>query len=175
MVAGASGLGKSTLVNSMFLKDILVSEDQADKSDVEQTFRVETHHAKLEENGVNLSLTVVDTPGFGEKVDNSECWKPIIEYIDEQFDEYLEGETKVERAKVHDTRVQACLYFIAPSGHGLKPLDVAVMRRIHQKVNIIPVIGKADTCTVKEISSFKPSLTYQSILSFLPLTDLAPA
>ena len=41
------------------------------------------------------------------------------------------------------------------SGHGLKPLDVEVMKKIHKKVNIIPVIGKADSCTVKEVNMFK--------------------
>ena len=41
------------------------------------------------------------------------------------------------------------------TGHGLKPLDVEVMKKIHKKVNIIPVIGKADSCTVKEVNMFK--------------------
>ena len=31
-------------------------------------------------------------------------------------------------------KVHACLYFIAPSGHGLKPLDVEFMQRLHDKV-----------------------------------------
>ena len=36
--------------------------------------------------------------------------------------------------QVPDTLVHACLYFIAPTGHGLKPLDIDFMRRIHNKV-----------------------------------------
>ena len=40
-------------------------------------------------------------------------------------------------------------------GHGLKPLDVEFMRKIHHKVNIIPVIGKSDCCTKSEIIAFK--------------------
>ena len=160
MVVGASGLGKSTLVNSLFLSDIYGRESEGTDCVSEQTLQVETHHSLLEENGVKLSLTVVDTPGFGENVDNSECWEPIVEYIDEQFDNYLEGETRVERVEVVDTRVHACLYFIAPTGHGLKPLDVEVMRRIHDKVNIIPVIGKADSCTKREINLFKNKVCF---------------
>ena len=35
-------------------------------------FQVETTKVLLKENGVNLMLTVVDTPGFGEAVDNSD-------------------------------------------------------------------------------------------------------
>ena len=33
--------------------------------------QVETHGCMLEENGVRLALTVVDTPGYGDAVDNT--------------------------------------------------------------------------------------------------------
>ena len=60
MVVGESGLGKSTLINSMFLTDIY----QVDKMPrVGQTLKVEAHKVKLVEHEVNLTLTVVDTPG----------------------------------------------------------------------------------------------------------------
>ena len=32
------------------------------------------------ESGVNLTLTIVDTPGFGDAVDNSNCWDPVVIY-----------------------------------------------------------------------------------------------
>ena len=54
-----------------------------------------------------------------------------------------------------DNRVHACVYFIQPTGHSLKPLDIEVMRRLHTKVNLIPVIAKADTLTDEEIMMFK--------------------
>lgn len=57
-----------------------------------------------------------------------------------------------------DSRVHVCLYFIAPSGHGLKPLDIEFMQRLHDKVNIIPVIAKADTLTPEEIQQFKKQI-----------------
>lgn len=59
------------------------------------------------------------------------------------------------KAAPPDTRVHCCLYFIAPSGHGLKPLDVEFMQRLGDKVNIIPVIAKADTMTPEECKDFK--------------------
>ena len=40
---------------------------------------------------------MIDTPGFGEAVDNTECWTPILDYVEDQFDGYLEAETRVER------------------------------------------------------------------------------
>merc|ERR550539_98363 len=161
MVVGESGLGKSTLVNSMFLADIYGTKEGEEEKEDRQTLQVETHHCELEENGVKLALTVIDTPGYGDAVDNTNCWNPILEYIEDQFDDFLEAETRVTRVEVPDTRVHACLYFIAPTGHGLKPLDVEFMRRIHKMVNIIPVIGKSDCCTKKEIGQFKAKILRQ--------------
>ena len=43
--------------------------------------QVETTKVLLKENGVNLMLTVVDTPGFGDAVDNSD-WS-VQAYITE--------------------------------------------------------------------------------------------
>ena len=44
-------------------------------------------------------------------------WKPILEYIDNKFEEYLNAEGHVNRSTVVDNRVHCCLYFISP-GHG---------------------------------------------------------
>jgi septin 7 len=37
----------------------------------------------------------------------------------------------------------------------LKQIDIEFMRRLHTKVNLIPVIAKADTMTDEEITDFK--------------------
>ena len=137
---------------------------------------------------MNLTLTVVDTPGFGVAIDNSDCWESVLTYVESQvgrtnfrtqkikktlketawlsliqltieckqlssagpmrsnsvvqdqweasthiskfrftfqtlikyifqYENFLEAETKVKRnPNMPDTRVHACLYFIAPSG-----------------------------------------------------------
>ena len=72
----------------------------------------------IEEQGVRLKLTVTDTPGFGDQVNNDKCWEPIAEFVNEQFDRYLNEEVSINRKKViPDTRVHCCLYFIPPTGH----------------------------------------------------------
>merc|ERR1712156_1009505 len=162
MVVGESGLGKSTLINSMFLTDVYSQQVPGPSARVKKTVQVETNKALLKESGVNLTLTTVDTPGFGDAVDNSNCWDPVISYVESQYEAFLDAETRVNRiTAMPDTRVHACLYFIAPSGHGLKPLDVEFMKRLHDKVNIIPVIGKADTLTSEEIALFKTQIMNQ--------------
>ncbi|XP_025261133.1 septin-2 isoform X3 [Theropithecus gelada] len=82
-------------------------------------------------------------------------FKTIISYIDEQFERYLHDESGLNRRHIIDNRVHCCFYFISPFGHGLKPLDVAFMKAIHNKVNIVPVIAKADTLTLKERERLK--------------------
>lgn len=37
----------------------------------------------------------------------------------------------------------------------LKPLDIEFMKKLHSKVNIVPVIAKADCLTKKEIQRLK--------------------
>ncbi|XP_060535497.1 septin-7 [Cylas formicarius] len=156
MVVGESGLGKSTLINSMFLTEIYNSADYPGPTQrLKKTVAVETTRVLLKENGVNLMLTMVDTPGFGDAVDNSNCWVPIIEFIESKYEDYLNSEARVTRKMSPDQRVHCCLYFIQPSGHGLKSLDIEFMKRLCDKVNIIPVIAKADTLTSDECTQFK--------------------
>ena len=83
---------------------------------------METHHCELEENGVKLALTVIDTPGYGDAVDNTNCWNPILEYIEDQFDDFLEAETRVTRVEVGKKNLKRSkssfnLFSISGSGH----------------------------------------------------------
>lgn len=154
---GESGLGKSTLVNTLFNTSLYPPKEPAGPSHdiIPKTVSIQSTSADIEENGVRLRLTVVDTPGFGDFVNNDDSWRPIVENIEQRFDAYLEAENKVNRTNIIDNRIHACVYFIQPTGHSLKPLDIEVMRRMHTKVNLIPVIAKADTLTDEEIALFK--------------------
>ncbi|XP_061633449.1 septin 7b isoform X1 [Phyllopteryx taeniolatus] len=158
MVVGESGLGKSTLINSLFLTDLYSSEYPGPSHRIKKTVQVEQSKVLIKEGGVQLLLTIVDTPGFGDAVDNSNCWQPIIDHIDSKFEDYLNSESRVNRRQMPDSRIHCCLYFIAPSGHGLKPLDIEFMKRLHEKVNVIPLIAKADTLTPEECQQFKKQI-----------------
>lgn len=37
----------------------------------------------------------------------------------------------------------------------MKPLDIEFMKQLHQKVNIVPVIARADALTKKEVTELK--------------------
>lgn len=72
---GESGLGKSTLVNTLFNTQLYPPKENVELThEVPQTVEIQSTTADLEENGVKLRLTVVDTPGFGDFVNNEDRW-----------------------------------------------------------------------------------------------------
>lgn len=160
MVAGMSGLGKSTLINSLFLTDIYSDEFPGPSKRVDKTLSVQAHKVMLVERGVRLLLTLVDTPGFGASCSFENSWAPIKEHVEKQFEDYLVAETRLHRTNHSpDSRVHCCLYFIRPSGHSLDPWDIEFMQKLQTKVNIIPVIAKADTLTPDECQQFKQNVS----------------
>lgn len=56
-----------------------------------------------------------------------------------------------------------CIYFVTPNGHGLKSIDLVCMKKLDSKVNIIPVIAKADTINKKELAAFKNKIMSELI------------
>jgi len=56
---------------------------------------------------------------------------------------------------IQDTRIHCCLYFINPTGHALRPIDVIVMKKLSEVVNVVPVIAKSDSLTIDEREIFK--------------------
>ncbi|KAG0745256.1 hypothetical protein G6F57_008708 [Rhizopus arrhizus] len=79
MVVGQTGLGKSTLVNTLFASHLIDSKGRHDVEEINrQTTNIESVSHVIEENGVKLRLNIVDTPGYGDQVNNEDCWEPII-------------------------------------------------------------------------------------------------
>lgn len=70
---GESGLGKSTLVNSLFLTDLYPERHVLNAADkIKQTVKIDASTVEIEERGVKLRLTVVDTPGYGDAINCSD-------------------------------------------------------------------------------------------------------
>ena len=120
-----------------------------------KTMQLDASTVEIEERGVKLRLTVVDTPGFGDSIDNSGSFHEINRYIDEQFERYLRDESGLNRKNIVDNRVHCCFYFVNPYGHGLKPLDIEVMKQLSDKVSIVPVIAKSDCLSQQEVAQLK--------------------
>lgn len=116
----------------------------------------ETNVEVTDDDGQKLLLNIIDTPGFGDNLNNELCFVEIENYLKQQFDLVLAEETRIKRnPRFVDTRVHVLLYFITPTGHGLREIDISCMKRLSKFVNVIPVIGKADSFTEAELKEFK--------------------
>uniref|UniRef100_A0A673BCP0 Septin-type G domain-containing protein n=1 Tax=Sphaeramia orbicularis TaxID=375764 RepID=A0A673BCP0_9TELE len=157
MVVGQSGLGKSTLVNTLFKSKVSRKSCAPDYEEkISKTVKLHSVSHLIEEKGVKMKLTVIDTPGFGDQINNDNCWEPIVKYVNEQYEKYLREELHINRKRrIPDTRVHCCIYFIPATGHRLRPIDVEFMKRLGKIVSIVPVIAKADTLTIEERQEFK--------------------
>lgn len=124
------------------------------------TVKLKAHTYELQESSVRLKLTICDTVGYGDQVNKEDSFKAVVDYIDAQFEAYLQEELKIKRAlpQYHDSRLHVCLYFICPTGHGLKSIDLVCMKKLDTKVNIIPIIAKADTISKTELQKFKSKI-----------------
>ncbi|XP_077984348.1 septin-11-like [Glandiceps talaboti] len=153
LCVGETGLGKSTLMDTLFNTEF----ESIPAPHTLPNVKLNAKTYALQESNVRLKLTVVDSVGFGDQINKEDSYKSIVDHIDKQFESYLQEELKIRRALhiFHDTRIHACLYFIAPTGHTLKSLDLVTMKKLDSKVNIIPVIAKADTVSKGELHKFK--------------------
>lgn len=156
LCVGETGIGKSTLIDTLFNTNF---EDH-ESSHFYPHVRPKAQTYELQESNVRLKLTIVNTVGFGDQINKDKSYQPIVDYIDAQFEAYLQEELKIKRSlfNYHDSRIHVCLYFISPTGHSLKTLDLLTMKSLDSKVNIIPVIAKADAISKTELQRFKIKL-----------------
>jgi septin 7 len=86
MVVGESGLGKTTLVNSLFRTSLYPQKEPREPTaETPKTVDIQAISAEFEENGIKLHLTCIDTPGFGDYVNNEDSWRPILENIESRY------------------------------------------------------------------------------------------
>ncbi|KAM3727907.1 Septin-2 [Dirofilaria immitis] len=156
MCVGETGMGKTTLIESLFNMKLEFRPCNNELKTVELLSRT----YDVVEGGIRLKLTIVETAGFGDQLDKDRSAQVIVDFINEQFEKYLKEELKIKRCLDYydDTRIHACLYFISPTGHGLKALDVVTLQRLAERVNVIPVIAKADTTCKDELIRFKSKI-----------------
>lgn len=158
MVVGRSGLGKSTLINTLFSSKLAESSGRwSAEEPIEKTVEIKVKSHVLVENNVRLNVNVIDTPGFGDQINNGKCWDPLVKYIKEQHSLYLRKElTSLRPKSIPDTRVHCILYFIPPStGSKLRPLDLQALKKLSEVANVVPVIAKSDSLTISERASLK--------------------
>ncbi|KAK6821367.1 septin [Apiospora arundinis] len=159
MVCGASGTGRTTFVNTLCGKSVLNHKDSDDASaaHVEDGVKIKpiTVELELDEEGTRISLTIVDTPGFGDQIDNEASFSEIVGYLERQYDDILAEESRIKRnPRFRDNRVHAMLYFITPTGHGLRELDIELMKRLAPRANVIP-LAESKKLVMEDIEHYR--------------------
>ena len=88
--AGQTGLGKSTLINTIFAAHLIDSKGRLTVNEpVRQTTEIQavshgtfvssdnSDRLVIEEKGVRLRLNIVDTPGYGDQI-NNDRWYSLM-------------------------------------------------------------------------------------------------
>ncbi|XP_036028021.1 septin-14 isoform X2 [Onychomys torridus] len=156
LCVGETGIGKSTLINTLFNTNMKENKTSHFYSKV--GLKVKTF--ELLETNIPLKLTVVKTVGYGDQINKEASYQPVVEYLDAQFELYLQEELKIKRSlgDYQDSRIHVCFYFISPTGHSLKSLDLLTLKNIDRRVNIIPLIAKADSLSKSDLQRFKGNI-----------------
>ena len=177
MVAGLSGLGKTTTCAALLeswqqqqqqqqggAKPSLFSSSSAVSNkkekpkitkEVDPSRQFERFDAKT---NTILRVRIIDTPGFGNRVDHRDAVRPIVSYMHKCRRNQYQAETSPtlpdkEVVEACDDLVHVCLYFLSP-GRFLE-MDAYFLSRIQHEVCIIPVIAKADTLTNEELTAYR--------------------
>ncbi|QHS72419.1 septin SPR28 [Saccharomyces paradoxus] len=187
LLLGEKGSGKSTFLNNLCGQDISLSDDNNDEvinnvtlekgnaiEDIDPGYKTAhlspglklvTRRVYLnDELGVPVTLDIISFPGCGDNIDNSQSSVVIKNYLDQQFANVLKEEVRIKRnTKDTDGRPHVCLYFLKSTPRGVKKFDIELMKTICDKVNLIPIISKADGLTETELNLHK-TIVRQEIL-----------
>ncbi|KAI0985664.1 hypothetical protein GJ496_000060 [Pomphorhynchus laevis] len=170
LCVGEPGIGKTTLLESLFAIKLLdrLGQSKLTTQISNQNSDLQKQNFILTEGNVKLRLSLIETSGYADQIDKRHCYLPIAEYIDAQFHRTLNNELRIcqrnrplEGPPADDTCVHVCLYFIEPTGHSLKALDLVTLRYLDSKVNIVPVIAKSDTLSKTELLHMKKMVSHE--------------
>ena len=164
MSVGPPEMNKTTLMSALFGKSLDMSPDgdgseARTKSEAQDPYNPPVTITKktfeIEEKRVKLKLTLAESEAYGEALCLQGTHKPLVDYIDAQFAEYFRRESTLNRRQIKDNMVHCLFFFISPFGYGLSEFDLQFLEAVHTRVNIIPIIAKAEALTISERIAFK--------------------
>lgn len=101
-------------------------------------------------------MEVLDTPGWSDSLGPEEVAKQCLEYLEAQFELALTEERQIKRnPKFEDPRVHLLLYLLDPTPRGIKLFDLQVMQQLMNRVNLFPLIAKADSFAPDQLKGLK--------------------
>ncbi|TBU51561.1 hypothetical protein BD310DRAFT_1005093, partial [Dichomitus squalens] len=165
MVAGAQGVGKTSLLRLLLdMVDISLTATADQKAVVERFLRgppkgTETIHSACieicESKYDRLLLSIIDTPGLdfrkGHECKLEHQVSTIVKYLDSQFADTLNEESKVVRQSKGDQHIGLCIYTIDPSSvltegacHTQSPYPTKVRSEVTVSYNLLDLSSMSD-------------------------------
>lgn len=139
LVVARRGLGTSTLINSLFSAP-LIAKDRPDS--------IITTVNEIIENEIKLTISVTTYHG--------EDMSKIFKHISTMNEEYFDMEQGISLSFV-DRRIHCCLYLVP--GDKISEQEIENLRELSKKVNVVPVITKADMFNVEELKEQREKIT----------------
>lgn len=152
MVAGMSGLGKSTCINSLFNRTIIPKKGAI----MDKTKEITSYAKVINSTNTFLSLTVIDTVGYGETAKLTTNTEAIKQEVLTRARRHAKNQLSAKQS-LHDATVDLILYFIDP--HRFKPIDEDFVMELAELAPIAIVMAKADTMTPRERGALKDIVT----------------
>lgn len=193
LVIGPAGCGKSTLISNVYNQEILPA-DRRRYARFPSGVEFIEHEVEVSEAGVALRLKVTEVLGYGElsfgdkggaDVQREKIQK-IVKNVEDKHRQYFDGENYAKRSKnaavaqqqTKDQLYHAAVVFIQPQRNlNVSPIDIALLQALQTRVNVIPVIAKADSFIGEELcrikSNLKRAFNESKILLFPNITDVS--
>lgn len=173
MSVGPDDMNKTTILSALFGKNLEVSRQVTSvnlEDNMKQLRKCDLLNPKvsvvaktfeIEEKRVRLRLTVAESDSYGDALCLKDTHIPLVDYIDMQFQDFHKRESSHDRRKIEDKMIHCLFFFISPYGHGLSLLDLEFLRAVHDRVNIVPIIARAETMSLTERTKFKRRIREQ--------------
>ena len=188
LVIGPAGCGKSTLLSNLYNQEILPS-DRRRYARIPNSIEFIEHESTVKEADVDIRLKVTEVLGYGElsfggAQAQKEKIQKIVKNVEEKHRQFFDSENYAQRSngnqadKIKDKLYHAAVVFIQPQRNlAISSNDIALLQALQSRVNIIPVISKADTYIGEELMRIKGNLKRafndSKILLFPNITDVS--
>lgn len=173
VLIGPAGCGKSTLVNALACKSVLL-ESRPRYPEGHGTCAIAPYHAELEEGGVVVDLTVNEVLGYGEA--HGEAFKILLSHVQDHLRAPLHEQLELEYAGLVPPQTpsqklaHAVLFCLPPNSGSLSSKDREFLDGIKDLAFVIPVLTKADCYTPEELRERKHQV-WQTNCAFTSLVD----